>query len=40
LFLLPSSLIIAELSTAYPYQGGIYDWVHRAFGRHWAARTT
>jgi len=40
LFLLPSSLIIAELSTAYPYQGGIYDWVHRAFGRRWAARTT
>ena len=40
LFLLPSSLIIAELSTAYPYQGGIYAWVHRAFGRHWAARTT
>jgi glutamate:GABA antiporter len=40
LFLVPSSLIIAELSTAYPNQGGIYDWVHRAFGRHWAARTT
>lgn len=40
LFLLPSSLIIAELSTAYPYQGGIYDWVRRAFGRRWAARTT
>jgi glutamate:GABA antiporter len=40
LFLLPSSLIILELSTAYPYQGGIYDWVHRAFGRRWAARTT
>ncbi len=32
------ALIIAELSTAYPYQGGIYSWVHRAFGRHWAAR--
>jgi glutamate:GABA antiporter len=40
LFLVPSSLIIAELSTAYPYQGGIYAWVHQAFGRHWAARTT
>jgi amino acid transporter len=40
LFLLPSSLIVVELSTAYPYQGGIYDWVHRAFGERWAARTT
>jgi amino acid transporter len=40
LFLLPSSLIILELSTAYPYQGGIYDWVHRAFGRRMAARTS
>jgi amino acid transporter len=40
IFLLPSSLIILELSTAYPYQGGIYDWVHRAFGRRMAARTS
>jgi amino acid transporter len=40
LFFAPSSLIILELSTAYPFQGGIYDWVHRAFGRRWAARTT
>ena len=40
LFFVPSALIVAELGTAYPYQGGIYDWVTRAFGRRWAARTT
>ena len=40
LFFIPSALIIAELGTAYPYQGGIYDWVTRAFGQRWAARTT
>jgi glutamate:GABA antiporter len=40
LFFIPSALIVAELGTAYPYQGGIYDWVNRAFGRRWAARTT
>jgi amino acid transporter len=40
LFFVPSALIVAELGTAYPYQGGIYDWVNKAFGRRWAARTT
>jgi amino acid transporter len=40
LFLLPSSLIILELSTTYPNQGGVYDWVHRAFGQRMAARTS
>jgi len=40
LFLVPSALLTGELATAYPYQGGIYDWIHRAFGRSWAARTT
>ena len=40
LFFVPSALIIAELGTTYPYQGGIYDWVNRAFGERWAARTT
>lgn len=40
LFFVPSALIVAELGTTYPYQGGIYDWVNRAFGRRWAARTT
>ena len=40
LFFVPSALIVAELGTTYPYQGGIYDWVTRAFGQRWAARTT
>ncbi len=40
LFFVPSALIIAELGTAYPYEGGIYDWVRRAYGPRWAARTT
>ena len=39
-FFVPSAFIVTELGTAYPYQGGIYDWVTRAFGRRWAARTT
>ena len=40
LFFVPSALVIAELSTTYPEQGGIYAWVLRAFGRKMAARTT
>lgn len=40
LFFVPSAFIVAELGTAYPYQGGIYDWVKRAFGPRMAARTT
>lgn len=39
-FFVPSALITAELGTAYPYQGGIYDWVDRSFGAKWAARAT
>lgn len=39
-FLIPSAFITAELATTYPEQGGIYVWVRRAYGRHWAARTT
>lgn len=39
-FVIPYGLIIAELGTAYPSQGGLYVWVLKAFGRRWAARTT
>ncbi|MGF1749977.1 MULTISPECIES: APC family permease [Vibrio] len=39
LFFLPYGLITAELATTYPAEGGIYDWVKRAFGRNWGART-
>jgi glutamate:GABA antiporter len=31
-FFLPSSLVIIELSTRYPDEGGIYAWVKEAFG--------
>jgi amino acid transporter len=39
-FLVPSAFITAELATTYPSQGGLYVWIHKAFGRKWAARTT
>lgn len=38
LFLLPYGMISAELSTTYDDEGGLYDWVHRAFGAKWASR--
>ena len=37
-FCLPYGMISAELSTAYPSEGGLYDWVKKAFGERWAAR--
>ena len=37
-FSYPYGLITAELGTTYPYDGGIYDWVKKAFGRKWGAR--
>lgn len=37
-FLIPIGLITAELATAYPEEGGIYVWIRRGLGRHWAAR--
>ena len=33
LYFIPISLIVAELSTTYPEQGGIIAWVNRAFGK-------
>ncbi|EAA0111799.1 APC family permease [Listeria monocytogenes] len=38
LFFLPYGLVSAELGTTYDDEGGIYDWVKRAFGRKWGAR--
>ena len=35
LFFLPLTMVVRELSARYPEQGGLYLWVHRAFGpRH------
>ena len=37
-FLLPYGLIASELGTTYDSDGGIYDWVTKAFGRKWGSR--
>ena len=34
-FFLPSSLVSAELATAWPQKGGVYVWVKEALGTHW-----
>lgn len=33
LFLIPTALVSAELSSAYPEKGGIYNWVSESFGK-------
>lgn len=37
-FFLPYGLISAELGTSYEGEGGIYDWVKRAYGTRWGSR--
>ena len=37
-FFVPYGLISAELGTTYEDEGGIYDWVKRAFGMKWGSR--
>lgn len=37
-FFLPYGLISAELGTAYQGQGGIYEWVKKAYGTRWGSR--
>lgn len=37
-FFLPYGLISAELGTTYEGEGGIYDWVKRAYGEKWGSR--
>ncbi|HEL9644243.1 TPA: amino acid permease [Streptococcus suis] len=39
-FLLPYGLISSELGTTYIGDGGIYDWVTKAFGHKWGARVS
>ncbi len=40
-FLLPYGLISSELGTAYPGDGGLYDWIHTAYpGTKWGARAS
>lgn len=35
-FLIPVSLVAAELATGWPEQGGVFRWVGEAFGARWA----
>ncbi len=37
---IPLAMITAELGTTYPQNGGIYQWVRRAFGFRWGARVS
>ena len=37
-FCLPYGMISAELGTTYQSEGGLYDWVKKAFGPKWAGR--
>lgn len=39
-FLLPYGLIAAELGTTYDDEGGLYDWVKRAYGPKWGSRVS
>ena len=40
-FLLPYGLIASELGTAYPGDGGLYDWIHTAYpDSKWGARAS
>ncbi len=39
-FLLPYGLISSELGTTYIGDGGIYDWVTKAFGHKWGTRVS
>jgi len=40
LYMCPSGLIISELTSAYPKQGGIYIWIREGMGIRWAARAS
>lgn len=35
LYLIPASLVSAELATGWPEEGGVYVWVKKAFGQKW-----
>ena len=35
IYLIPASLVSAELATGWPQEGGIYVWVREAFGEKW-----
>jgi glutamate:GABA antiporter len=35
-FLIPTALVAAELTSIYPNKGGVYRWINEAFGSRWA----
>ncbi len=37
-FFLPYGLVSAELGTTYADEGGLFDWIKRAYGRKWGSR--
>lgn len=37
-FFFPSGLVMAEMGSAYPAEGGMYAWVKMAYGKRWGAR--
>ncbi|SHO44253.1 APC family permease [Anaerocolumna xylanovorans] len=39
-FLLPYGLIASELGTTYNSEGGLYDWIKKAFGAKWGGRAS
>lgn len=39
-FLLPYGLITSELGTTYTGEGGLYDWITKAFGHRWGSRAS
>jgi len=39
-FLVPYGLVMAELGSSFPQEGGPYVWVRLAFGRFWASVST
>ncbi len=40
LYMIPSGLVIGELSSALPGEGGIYVWIYEGLGPKWAALTS
>lgn len=40
MFYIPTGLITAELATTYPEEGGMYNWIKRAYGKRWGARVS
>ena len=39
-FLLPYGMVVAELATTYDDEGGLFDWIRRAFGDNWGSRVS